>query len=88
MNADQIASLAHRAIYIAAIVSMPILLVCLAIGVIISVFQAATQIHEQSLTFVPKIVGLILVLAIAGTWMATQLGDLFRTAFSSIAGVQ
>ena len=50
-------------------VSAPLLIISLAIGLIISIFQATTQIHEQTLTFVPKIVGIFLGVAILGKWM-------------------
>ena len=57
----------------------PLLLVSLGIGLLISVFQAATQIHEQTLTFVPKVVGIAFLLLILGPWMLTNLTDFFMS---------
>ncbi len=61
--------LTRHAILIALQMSMPILLLSLAVGVLVSLFQAVTQIQEQTLTFVPKIVVLVLALVIMGPWM-------------------
>ncbi len=61
--------LTRHAILIALQMSMPILLLSLAVGVLVSLFQAVTQIQEQTLTFVPKIVVLVLALVLLGPWM-------------------
>jgi len=61
--------LTRHAILIALQMSMPILLLSLAVGVVVSLFQAVTQIQEQTLTFVPKIVVLVLALVVMGPWM-------------------
>ncbi len=61
--------LTRHAILIALQMSMPILLLSLAVGVLVSLFQAVTQIQEQTLTFVPKIVVLVLALIVLGPWM-------------------
>lgn len=61
--------LTRHAILIALQMSMPILLLSLAVGVLVSLFQAVTQIQEQTLTFVPKIVVLVLALVVMGPWM-------------------
>ena len=55
----------------------PLLLVSLGVGLIVAVFQAATQIHEQTLTFVPKVIAIGLLLIIMGPWMLTNLTDYF-----------
>ncbi len=55
------------------LVATPILAVALGVGLLISIFQAATQINEQTLTFVPKLLAIALVLVIAGSWMMQQL---------------
>lgn len=55
------------------LVATPILAVALSVGLLISIFQAATQINEQTLTFVPKLLAIALVLVIAGSWMMQQL---------------
>ena len=72
----QIAELSHlitEALYLALLVSAPALGVALVIGLITAVFSAATQVSDQSLSFVPKLVGVSVVLAVFGGWMATQL---------------
>jgi len=57
----------------------PILLVSMLIGLVIAIFQAATQINEQTITFVPKIIAIALLLIILGSWMLTNLKDLFES---------
>ena len=57
----------------------PILLVSMLIGLVIAIFQAATQINEQTITFVPKIIAISLLLIILGSWMLTNLKDLFES---------
>jgi flagellar biosynthesis protein FliQ len=65
-------------------VGAPLLLVALVIGVVISIFQATTQINEQTLIFVPKIVGILLVLLLLGDWMITKLSDYTTGLFDQI----
>ena len=65
-------------------VSAPILLTVLVIGLVVSIFQAATQIHEATLSFVPKVVGAVAVLAIAGPWMLTTLVEYLQRTLQSI----
>jgi flagellar biosynthetic protein FliQ len=84
MNQGQIIDIAQRAMYVAAVTTIPILLVCLVIGIIVSIFQAVTQIHEQSLAFVPKIVVVLVLLAFAGNWLVGQLASFTREVFSAI----
>ena len=57
----------------------PLLLVSLALGLLVAIFQAATQIHEQTLTFVPKVVGIAFMLLVLGPWMLTNLSDFFMS---------
>ena len=66
------------------IVSAPVLLAVLVIGLIVSIFQAATQINEATLSFVPKIIGAVAVLAIAGPWMLTTLVEYLQRTLQSI----
>ena len=65
----------------------PLLLVSIVIGLVIAIFQAATQIHEQTLTFVPKILAIGLLLVVAGSWMITLLGDFINRLFATMAGL-
>ena len=57
------------------------------IGLVIAIFQAATQIHEQTLTFVPKVLAIALVLLVSGSWMITLLDDLVKKLFNLMAGL-
>lgn len=65
----------------------PLLIASIAIGLIVAIFQAATQIHEQTLTFVPKLLVIALILIMAGSWMITQMNDLVRHLFSLMIGL-
>jgi flagellar biosynthetic protein FliQ len=69
MTQDTVVSLVVSMMSVTLKVAAPMLLVGLVIGLAISIFQAVTQIQEQTLTFIPKIVGLVAVVAIAGPWM-------------------
>jgi len=69
MHETQVLDLARRSITVALQLTMPILTLSLVVGVVISLFQAVTQIQEQTLTFVPKILALVLALVVLGPWM-------------------
>ena len=73
MTQDTVINLATQAMSIAMKVSLPLLLVGLLVGLIVSLIQAVTQIQEQSLAFIPKILALALVMVIGGPWMLGQL---------------
>ena len=73
MTTDTVLELTMTAIELGMKIALPILLVGLAVGLIISVFQAITQIQEQTLTFIPKIVATVAVMVIGGPWMLDQL---------------
>jgi flagellar biosynthesis protein FliQ len=73
MNQDMVVNLAMQAMQLALKLGGPIMIVGLVIGLAISVFQAVTQIQEQTLAFIPKIVGLAVVIVVAGPWMLGQL---------------
>ena len=62
--------------------STPLLLISMIIGLVIAIFQAATQIHEQTITFVPKIIATALLLVVLGTWMLTNLSDFFSAVMT------
>jgi flagellar biosynthetic protein FliQ len=65
-------------------VSMPVLLTVLAVGLVVSIFQAVTQINEQTLAFVPKLIAAVAVLVVAGPWMLETLVDYIRRVIESI----
>ena len=73
MTVDAVVEMANNALFLIIEVSLPVLLVSLIVGLIVSIFQTVTSIQEQTLTFVPKIVCVFLALAIAGGWMMTKM---------------
>jgi len=72
MTQDDVVSICVEAMAMALKLGLPLLLVGLVLGLVVSVFQAVTQIQEQTLTFIPKIIGLVVVLIVAGPWMLGQ----------------
>jgi flagellar biosynthesis protein FliQ len=86
MDAQQVFNAGQQGLYMLLLVSAPILLAVLLIGLLVSIFQAATQIHESTLSFVPKIVGAVAVLAVAGPWMLTTLVEYIQRTLQSIPG--
>ena len=87
MNQDVVISLDMDAMTLALKVGMPLLLVGLVVGLVVSIFQAVTQIQEMTLTFIPKILALGLVLMIAGPWMLGQLLTYTENLWSGIPGM-
>jgi flagellar biosynthetic protein FliQ len=73
MSQDQVISICVSAMELAMKIALPILLVGLVLGLLVSIFQAVTQIQEQTLSFIPKIIGLALVLLVMGPWMLGQI---------------
>jgi flagellar biosynthetic protein FliQ len=84
MDQDTVVSLATQAMTLAIEVAGPMMLVGLAIGLVVSVFQAVTSIQEQSLSFIPKIVGLAALIVILGPWMLGQLVTYAQNLYLSI----
>lgn len=68
-------------------VSAPMLLVALVVGLVVSIFQAATQINEMTLSFIPKLVGILIALVVAGPWMLTVMTDYMRQMLTGIPGM-
>lgn len=69
------------------LVAAPILIVVLLVGVVVSVIQAATQINESTLSFVPKVIAAVLTLAVAGPWMMTELVEYIQRTLQTIPSV-
>ena len=84
MNQDTVVNLASQAMSLALKVAGPLLLVGLVVGLLVSVFQAVTQIQEQSLTLIPKIVGIAVVVILLGPWMLGQLVSYTTNLYTSI----
>jgi flagellar biosynthesis protein FliQ len=84
MDAQQVLSAGQHGLWMLLMVSAPVLLTILAVGLIVSIFQAATQINEATLSFVPKIVAAAAVLAIAGPWMLSTLVQYLQATLQAI----
>jgi len=84
MTTDLIMGIAAETMKVTLLVSAPILLVGLIVGIVISVFQAVTQVHEMTLTFVPKIIAVMLALLVAAPWMLDMLVNFTHNLFSNI----
>jgi flagellar biosynthetic protein FliQ len=87
MDSQQVFTIGQQGLYILLLVSAPVLLVVLAVGLVVSIFQAATQINEATLSFVPKIIAAVAVLAVAGPWMLTTLVEYIQRTLQSIPTV-
>ena len=84
MDAQQVLSAGQQGLLMLLMVAAPVLLVVLAVGLVVSIFQAATQINEATLSFVPKIVAAVAVLVFAGPWMMTTLVEFLQRTLQSI----
>jgi flagellar biosynthesis protein FliQ len=84
MNAQQVLAAGQNGLYLLLMVSAPILLSVLVVGLVVAVFQAATQINEATLSFVPKIVAAVAVLGFAGPWMMTTLVEYLQRTLLAI----
>jgi flagellar biosynthetic protein FliQ len=84
MTEAYVISIGKQAITTALEVSAPVLIVALVIGLIISIFQAVTQIQEQTLTFVPKMIAIIIIFLVAGSWMLKILVQFTQTMLNNI----
>ena len=84
MDQDTVVNLATQAMTLALKVAGPILLVGLVIGLVVSIFQAVTQIQEQSLSFIPKIVGVAVLIVVLGPWMLGQIVSYAQNLYLSI----
>jgi flagellar biosynthetic protein FliQ len=84
MDSQQVFTAGQQGLYMLLMVSAPLLLVILVVGLAVSIFQAATQIHEATLSFVPKVLAAVAVLAVAGPWMLTSLVEYIQRTLQSI----
>lgn len=87
MNEDIVIQLGQDALKTLAMLSAPLLLSTLVIGLIVSIFQALTQINENTLTFVPKMIVIAIILILAGPWMLDLLNSYTTNLFENIATV-
>ncbi len=84
MTQELVMSLGNSTVFVAFKLVLPVLLVSMIVGLLISIFQAVTQIQEMTLTFVPKILVTILTLIVAGPWMLSVLLDFTISLFTAI----
>ena len=87
MTPEMVMTIGQRALEITILLSMPLLLAALIIGLLVGVFQAATQINEMTLSFIPKLLAMAAVLALTGPWMLRTLVEYTRGLIESIPGM-
>ncbi|SET41301.1 flagellar biosynthetic protein FliQ [Salinibacillus kushneri] len=84
MNSEFVISLAEKAVYTLLIVIGPILILALVVGLLVSIFQATTQIQEQTLAFIPKIIAVFIGIIFFGPWMLVQVVDFTANIFNNL----
>ncbi len=87
MTPESVMTLGRAALEMTLLVSAPVLLVTLVVGLLVSVFQAATQINDPSLSFIPKVLAVLLTFALAGPWMLTVMTDYMRRVLTGLPGI-
>jgi len=87
MMAQYVLTFGHQALMLLLMIALPALGAVMVVGLIVSIFQAVTQVHEATLSFVPKLVAAVLVFALAGPWMVTTLVDYQRTTIETIPSI-
>lgn len=84
MTPTTVVEIGRGAIEVLLLVSAPLFIAALVVGLLVSIFQAATQINEATLSFVPKVVAIFVTLVVAGPWMITVLTDYMRRLYEAI----
>lgn len=87
MVLEEVLKLGREALFITLLVSAPVLSVSVLVGLVISFLQATTQIHEQTLTFVPKIVAVLIAIFVFGGWMLRMVVEFAGRVFARIPGI-
>jgi flagellar biosynthetic protein FliQ len=87
MTPETVLTIASESLTLTALLAAPLLLVTLITGVLVGVLQAATQINEMTLSFIPKLIALVLTLLITGPWMLQLITGYTRTLFTNIPGM-
>ncbi|MBD5550742.1 MAG: flagellar biosynthesis protein FliQ [Lachnospiraceae bacterium] len=85
MTVDEVVAIANQSLYTVIKVAAPVLLVSMAVGLIVSIFQTVTSIQEQTLTFVPKVLAIFMTLMLIGHWMMTEMSNLMINLWSDLA---
>jgi flagellar biosynthesis protein FliQ len=87
MNPEIVMDIGRHSLWVTVLLAAPLLLSALAVGLIIGLFQAATQIQEQTLSFIPKLISLVVALLVGGNWMINTLVDFTTRLFLDIPGL-
>lgn len=87
MTPESVMTIGRTALEMTLLVSAPVLIVTLVVGLIVSVFQAATQINDASLSFIPKVIAVLVTFAIVGPWMLTVMTDYMRRVLTGLPGI-
>lgn len=87
MTPESVMTIGRTALEITILVASPVLLVTLAVGLTVSIFQAATQINDPSLSFIPKVLAVLITFALAGPWMLTVMTDYMRRVLTGLPGI-
>ncbi|MFN3752072.1 MAG: flagellar biosynthesis protein FliQ [Thiobacillus sp.] len=87
MTPESVMAIGRVALETTFLVSAPVLLVTLIVGLIVAIFQAATQINDASLSFIPKVLAVFVTFALAGPWMLTVMTDYMRRVLTGLPGV-
>ena len=87
MNSQTVLTIGQQALEMTLMISAPLLLTALLVGLLVSIMQAATQINEMTLSFIPKLIGVFAMLVFAGPWMLQTLVDYLQRLFGSIPQV-
>ncbi len=86
MTPQSVITLGQQALLMMVLLAAPMLVTALVIGLLVSILQAATQINEMTLSFIPKLLGIVVALVVAGPWLITYFTDYVRRLFESIPG--
>ena len=87
MNAEQVMEIMKEAMLVVFEIAGPLLIISIVVGLLVAIFQAATQIHEQTLTFVPKLLVIALVLLALGSWMSKVMNEFVVELFAIMAAL-
>lgn len=85
MTVDEVVMIANEALFTIIKVAAPVLLVSMAVGLLVSIFQTVTSIQEQTLTFVPKVLSIFLMIMLIGHWMLTEMANLMTNMWSDFS---
>ena len=87
MSQDAVLEIFHDALMLALLLCGPMLVISIIVGLVISIIQAATQVHEQTITFVPKLIAIALILLVTGPWMMNQMNEFTVKLFDLISEI-